>query len=183
MINGILKKIADKYIFKELAVERQVQAINLRKAKTLGLLFCANEKTDYLEVRKLINDIESNNKQAQVYALGWYKGNKVPEHVKQGEKLKLFNKKDYNLLFRPKKAARNVFAFVERDYDMLIDLTQNEHYPIRKVLALSHKVKFKVGSYQLENEPYYDFMVKFRSAKDYTQQLVHYLSLLNKNER
>ncbi len=157
-----------------------MQAINLLKAGNIGLLVNVTEKQSYLEYRKLVNELESKNKKAKITALAWYKGKKMPEFVKPSEKLHLFNKTDYSLIYRPKKKSVSIKKFLDGEYDLLIDLTKNDNYPLRKVLSLARS-SFKVGSYEIGNEPFYDFMIKYRSPKDYTVQLVHYLSLLNKN--
>lgn len=180
MFKGIARKIADRYIKRNLEVERSVNAINLFKANSVGFLVNVSEKQQYLEYRKILNELESKNKKVSHFALGWYKGKKMPDFVKPGEKFKLMNKTDYNLIFRPKRKSVSIKQFLEKEYDLLIDLTRNEIYPLRKVLSLSRS-SFKVGAFESGNEPFYDFMIKYRSAKDYTVQLVHYLSLLNKN--
>ncbi len=180
MVRGLVRKIADRYINRNLQIERAVTAINLFKATKIGFLVNVTEKTQYLEYRKMINELESKNKKASVIAIGWYKGKKMPDFVKPNEKLKIINKTDYNLIFRPKKKSTAIKQFLENDFDLLIDLTRNDIYPLRKVLSLTRS-SFKVGAFETGNEPFYDFMIKYRSAKDYTVQLVHYLSLLNKN--
>ncbi|MES2627815.1 MAG: hypothetical protein V4616_02490 [Bacteroidota bacterium] len=180
MIKGLVRKIADRYIHKNLQAERVVTAMNFLKAKNVAFLVNVTEKQHYLEYRKLINELESRNKSAAHMALGWYKGKKVPEFVKASDKLQLMNRTDYNLIFRPKKKSVPIQRFLGGEYDLLIDLTKNEVYPLRKVLSLARS-SFKVGAFEAGNEPFYDFMIKYRSTKDYTAQLVHYLSLLNKN--
>lgn len=180
MIGGLIKRIADRYIQRNLKAERQVKAINLYKARKIGFIVNVTEKQNYLEYKKLLNELESKNKNIQTSALGWYKGKKQPEFVKAGEKMRLINKTDYNLIFRPKKKSSNIKSFLDNEFEILIDLTRNEIYPLRKVLSLTRST-FKVGAFEPGNEPFYDFMIKYRSTKDYTVQLVHYLSLLNKN--
>lgn len=180
MIKGLVRKIADRYINRNLRIEREVSAINLYKATRIGFIVNVSEKLHYLEYRKLVNDLESRNKKASLMAIAWYRGKKLPDFVKPSDKLKLINKADYNLIFRPKKKSTTINSFLEKDFDLLIDLTRNEIYPLRKILSLARS-SFKVGAFEAGNEPFYDFMIKYRSAKDYTIQLVHYLSLLNKN--
>ncbi len=180
MIRAFIKRIADRSINRSLAVERKVEAINLYKAKRIGILVNGTDKPSYLEHRKLVNELESKKSKAEVHVLVWYKGKNQPEYIKPSKQVNLFNGQDYNLLFKPKKKSEAIASFLAHDFDLLIDLTRNEIYPLRKVLSLA-KASFKAGALEPGNEPFYDFMVKFRGTKDYTVQLVHYLSLLNKN--
>lgn len=180
MIRAFIKRIADRSINRTLAHERRVEAINLYKAKNIGILVNGMDKANYLEYRKLVNELESKKSKAEIHALIWFKGKTHPEYIKPTKQITLYSKLGYNLLFKPKKKSETINRFIGNEFDLLIDLTRNDIYPLRKVLSLCQS-SFKVGSLEVGNEPFYDFMIKFRSTKDYTLQIVHYLSLLNKN--
>lgn len=180
MIRAFIKRIADRSINRALAMERRVEAINLYKARKIGILVNGMDKANYLEYRKLVNELDAKKSKAEIHVLIWYKGKVQPDYIKPSKAMGLFNQLDYNLLYKPKKKSEVVNGFLAHEFDTLIDLTRNDIYPLRKVLSLA-KSTFKIGTLDPGNEPFYDFMIKFRSTKDYTLQLVHYLSLLNKN--
>ncbi len=180
MIRAFIRKIADRSIRRSLTLERKVEAINLYKAKKIAILVNGMDKANYLEYRKLVNELDQKKSKAEIQVLIWYKGKVQPDYIKPSKQAGLFNQLDYNLLFKPKKKSEVVNKFIAGEFDMLIDLTRNDIYPLRKVLSLCRST-FKVGCMDPGNEPFYDFMIKYRSAKDYTLQIVHYLTLLNKN--
>lgn len=182
MIRSIKKTIADRQIKRHLNEPRKVKSVNLRDALKVAVLVNVTEKNLYLEFRKLCNELETKNKEVKIDAVGWFKGKKQPEFVKANERLKLINTVDYNWFYRPKKNSTNLKSILEKEYDLLIDLTKNDIYPLRKICSMV-KAGFKVGSFELENEPFYDLMVQYRSPKDYTAQVLHYLTLISEHEK
>ena len=159
---------------------RTVVASNLQQAKTIGIIYCASDKVNYLEYKRLTNLISEYNAAAVISGLGWYRGKRKPDYITKTNVSAFFGKNDYGVFYKPKKSAKELTSFIEKPFDVLIDLTRNEHYPLKRVLAMS-KSRFKVGQFTEKNEPFYEFMIKSKSAKEFISQAVYYLKLLNKD--
>ncbi len=180
MFQAIINKIAARYIQKHLDAPREVVASNLQQAKTIGIIYNASDKVNYLEYKRLANLISEYNPKAEMKALGWYRGKRKPEFLSKSTVSSFFGKSDYGTFYKPKKSAKELNLFIETPFDVLIDLTRNDIFPLRRVLAMS-KARFKVGQFTERNEPFYEFMIKCKTAKEFISQAVYYLKLINKD--
>ena len=86
--------------------------------------------------------------------------------------------KDLNWYYKPQNYI--IKNFLEKDYDILINLCTSNCVPV-KYLAGGSKAKFKVGKYE-QDLSIYDMMIDVK--KDTLSALItevkHYLNLINK---
>ena len=90
-----------------------------------------------------------------------------------------FSYSDLNWYLKPKNPIVN--AFIEEEYDILIDLNVNNVYPIQYISGLSN-AKLKVGNFDMKNMNYYDFMINVNddfTVDNYIEQIKHYLNTIN----
>ena len=87
--------------------------------------------------------------------------------------------KDLNWYYKPQNYVIN--NFLEKDYDILINLCTSNCVPV-KYLAGSSRAKFKVGKFE-DNLSVYDMMidVKQNSLETLIKEVKHYLNLINTN--
>ncbi len=86
-----------------------------------------------------------------------------------------------NFFYKPVSPV--VKNFIDRDFDILIDLHTGNGIPFRYITALS-RAKFKIGKYDKSAVRFYDFMVSTREGvilPQFIQQVNSYLHQL-KNE-
>ncbi len=90
-----------------------------------------------------------------------------------------FSSKDFSLFGNPKTDLLN--KFIDKQYDILIDISSTENTYIQIIRALS-KAKFRVSCQKPDNK-YLDFNIEIKDASNKTlaiQQMLHYLEVINK---
>ena len=165
VLNKKIKKIA-----------RTKQVINLNSAKTIGIVFNnKNQKSNDI-IKEFVNFLSQKN--IQVYIVEFInKKIKTDNYVKKG--FNYFSLNDLNWYYKPKSII--VDEFINKELDILIDLSLDSScYPIQYIDALS-KAKFKVGKFY-ETQNYFDFMINIDKNNDlsfFIEQIKHYLTMIN----
>lgn len=149
----------------------------LEDARSVGILYDSSDEKNFNLIRKYVKDLRENHHK-DVLALGYYDQNELPplRFAKLG--LDFFTRKDLNWYYKPiTPVVRN---FVNREFDILIDLHLGNSLPFRYVVAQS-KAGFKIGRYERVVLPYYDFLISTTDSVNLTQftdQVMHYLKSL-----
>jgi hypothetical protein len=142
--------------------------------KKLQSRFEEIKNNEILYIKKYVKDIRENMNK-EVLALGYYDQNELPpmRFAKLG--LDFFTKKNLNWHFKP--ITPIVKNFVNKEFDMLIDLHTGNSLPFRYVVAMS-KAKFKIGKYDSKVARFYDFMISTEehiALPQFIEQVNHYL--------
>ena len=159
-------------------VMRQRAVYNLETAKTIGLLYDATDEKEYHTICEFVKSLQNDNK--TVKALGYLNYNIIPHYCIPKLSFDYFIMKDISLFYIP----NNTFIedFLKNDFDLLIDLTTKDFFPIQYIAGMS-KAKFKVGRDGVNHSNYFDFMLNVNesiSLNEYISQICKYLTLLNK---
>lgn len=172
-----IKQKAGEYFFKrELkANNRNREVHSLHTAQSVGVLYDATQKEDMLRVSQFVNDLFKNR--AEVKALGFVNLKELTHDHMPMLQFDFFFLKDLNWYYKPQNYI--IKNFVEKEYDILINLCDSSCIPI-KYLAGSSKAKFKVGKFE-EGLDIYDMMIvdKANSLDGFIKEITHYLSLIN----
>lgn len=162
------------------AESRNVEAINIKKAKQLGVLFNAEKKEQLKQAKHLLQDLNKQFPELEVHFLGWYKKEK-PEGSEGLKNFHFFNKNDYGFFYEPKANVPAVGVFMERKYDIVMDLSMDFIYPIKRLL-LNMDCSLRVGIFSQNNEPFFDLFINTRKdVSEFSKHAIHYLSILNDN--
>ena len=177
------KTIANRRIAKKIRHRDEVSAINLNKAKSVLIVFSLAEKGELVEATNLIDKLRADHPNLRdVHAVGYYDKKDIPEYFKQTRDVTIFYRKQINFFFLPKKKEASIWKIFKREWDIIIDLTGNEFYPVKRMLTEING-KFLVGLYSVENEPFYDLMIKTdQGVSVLSEQAVYYLKLINKDQ-
>ncbi len=156
-------------------VQRNAQFRNFETSKKIGLIFNATEQSTYDKARKFIKLLKQKN--LQVNALGFVDSKEVLDFFKSESDLNFFSRKNLNWFGKPNNP--NTQEFIENQFDILIDLSLVEDFPILYIVGLS-KADFKVGCVK-ETANYYDFMIDLGEQKDldvFIKQINNYLQMI-----
>lgn len=159
-------------------LKRERGVFNFDNAKTVGLVFNATKQESFDIANEFVKFLEL--KTITVKTLGFVDSKEVLEFYRETVNTKYFSKKNLNWFGKPKN--ENVDKFINQNFDILIDLSLIDEYPIVYISALS-KAKFKVGRLTGKEE-YLDFMIDISKKPEYKyliEQIKHYLLSLNKN--
>ena len=161
------KRIKNKY--------RNSQFLNYSNANNIGIIFNATHQNTYEVARKYIRALNEMN--ISVKALGFVDSKEVLEFYQKSIYFEFFSRKNLNWYHKPNNP--NTKAFIETKFDILIDLSIVEDFPIQYIVALS-EARFKVGSVK-GTENYYDFMIRLDEKQDleyFVEQIDHYLKMI-----
>jgi hypothetical protein len=168
ILNAKLKKL-----------NRKRAVFNFDNAKNTGIIFNATSEESYTITKEFVKFLET--KGLKVERLGFVDNKELRDFYKQTNTAKYFSKKNLNWFGKPKN--QYVDEFIEKDFDILIDLSLIDEYPIIYISSLS-KAKFKVGRFSGKAE-FLDFMIDISENPTHEfliSQIKRYLSQLNKTE-
>lgn len=176
-INNIRLKIGNYQFLKRLArLQRRRHVINLRDAKTVGILYDATEEHEYQMICDFVRNLQNDGK--TVKALGYINYNIIPHYCIPKLSFDYFLKKEVNIWYVP--SNKFIDNFINSDYDILIDLTIKNFFPIQYISGLS-KARFKVGRDGEDHVDYYDFMFRLSentTLPEYMKEIVNYLTII-----
>jgi hypothetical protein len=168
---GFKSKIANRRLNSKLSlVFRDKKVFNLDTAKRAGILWEFDQKEAFDRLASELRDAE-----LQVEGLCYFKSKKavIPEQING------FTRKMTNWFEIPKHDL--VEKFINQKYDILIDLSGQQFFPLVYVTALS-AAAFKIG-YSGSSINYFDLNIEFGILPDSGQlaeQILYYLKRLNK---
>ncbi|MBN1952713.1 MAG: hypothetical protein JW801_16040 [Bacteroidales bacterium] len=133
--------------------KRKLASCNIQNAKTIGILFNATHAVAFDIVKDLVKDMEVYK--ANILALGFVDSKQLIDHYLYRKGFDFFTRNELNWYGKP--TSENVQAFIKKPFDILLDLSLDNPFPVKYIVACS-SAKFKAGRYQPEQE-YLDFMI------------------------
>ncbi|MDD2278210.1 MAG: hypothetical protein PHD06_03470 [Bacteroidales bacterium] len=177
MFSKLKLKVGHNQLRKNLkGVKRNRLIYNLDTARTIGILFNAASDDVFNNALEFANFL--NRKNLEVSAVAFYCGKETPQSYLLRKNVDLFNKKDINWYHKPQ--VPSVDKFIEKDFDILIDLSMKEVFPLKWIATLS-RAKFKVGNLSYYGTPN-DLIINLKPNDDIEyliSQITHYLQLIN----
>ncbi len=165
----VLKRKAD-------SVKRVKAYHNFESAKLVGVVFNAEDEGSYLASIDFITYL--NNKGIRVKAIGFLRGKERLNHFPYTKGVKYSSYSEISLFSATKNI--DILGFINTKFDILIDISQTEHFAIKSIIALS-KSKLRVTSFI---EDYlFDFQINVGRDKpvDFVaKQIVLYLGNIQK---
>ena len=140
--------------------KREVKACNIKEAKSIGILFNATHQISFEIVKAFVKDLSAKNKSIDI--LGYVDSKQLIDHYLYRKGFDFFTQSQLNWYYKPN--APNVEKFIEEPYDLLIDLSLEDPFPIQYIVSCS-QAKFKVGRYY-EGQESLDFMIDMEKEKE-----------------
>jgi hypothetical protein len=147
---------------------------NFDTAKSVGVVFVLDGDKLKPDVVQLIDYLKQRKISYSV--LGYWDNMEEPSGFTVGENISVMTKKDLNWYGKPRGEV--VDNFLKQKYDMIIDFSKEEVYPIQYIISAA-KVSTAVGGVYYENCPY-NVIIDVKEGNDYLDQIRHYLSNINK---
>ena len=156
---------------------RERKPHSLDSAQYLALLYYLPDEDTYKKVEEFIKKLNDLNIKVKVAC---YTDLKITPHYFIPKLLQdIFTEKDVNWYLQPVKPF--VKDFLEQEFDLLIDLSTSEHFPLL-YLAAKSKAALKIGHFDESLQEYYDLMIdvsKDASLEFLIEQVMHYLTKIN----
>lgn len=139
---------------------REVKACNVSEAKSIGILFNATHQISFEIVKAFVKDLST--KKNKIDVLGFVDSKQLIDHYLYRKGFDFFTRSQLNWYYKP--IVENVQKFINKSYDILIDLSLDDPFPIHYIIACS-QAKFKVGRYY-EGQDCLDFMIDMEKEKE-----------------
>jgi hypothetical protein len=138
---------------------------NIESAQHIGIIYNATEFVSFEIIRNLVKDLAQDSKKITV--LGYVDSKKLIDHYLYRKGFDFFSRNELNWYSKP--VSEVVDHFITEPFDILINLSLEDYYPIRYITALS-PATFKVGKYT-PDELYLDFMIDIEKEKQTMKNL------------
>jgi hypothetical protein len=178
-----IRTIVGNYFLKEKLIKtnRERKITNLKDAKKIGVLYTLDDVPDYEAISEFVAGLQHDHK--EVKALGFVKNKNLIARFLPKLSFDFFSEKDLNWFFKP--VHIKVKDFIEKEFDILIDLSLKDSLPLKFISALS-MAHCRVGRFSEANSVCYDIMLDLSkpvSLNEYMLQIIHYLTVINNEER
>ena len=141
------------------SLDRKVHACNLGNARQIGIIYNATEYISFEIIRDLVRTL--SEKSEKVSVLGYVDSKKLIDHYLYRKGFDFFSRSDLNWYYKPISPA--AVQFMNEPFDLLMDLSLDDHFPIRYITSVSPST-FKAGRFMPEDETL-DFMIDIEKEK------------------
>ncbi len=138
---------------------------NIEHAKHIGIIYNATEGVSFEIIRNLVKDLSGSSRKITV--LGYVDSKKLIDNYLYRKGFDFFSKNDLNWYWRP--VSPLVDQFIKEPFDLLINLSLENHYPIQYITAIS-PATFKAGKFS-PDDIYLDLMIDIEKEKQAMQAL------------
>ncbi len=135
--------------------QREIKFCSLENSKYVGILYQIGDESTYIWLSKFVNLLLSEGKTLRI--VGYHNNKYVPYFCLPQLKYDFFCNKDTNWFGKP--MANFVQEFVDEPFDILLDLTLEDVFPLTYFTAAS-KSKFKIGRALPSKNNYLDLMIE-----------------------
>ena len=154
------------------------EVVNLNEANHIGIVYYLDDDKTYRLISDFVKNLQAKDK--SVKAIGFVKDKYLTKRYLPKLSYDFFYEKDLNWYGRPH--GNYVDEFVRTDFDILIDLSNGDVFPIRYLLSRA-RAKTKIGLFNEKNKELLDLFIKtdnYSDIKLLINQIEYYLSIINK---
>lgn len=176
-----IQHLIGNYFFRQeySALKRDIIVNNIDAVSKVGVLFFAADEETYRVVSKFAILLKKEGVK-EVKMLGFVNDKKMPSFLSPKLGHDFFMKKDLNWYMKP--ASASVLNFIHEPFDILIDLTAGDIFPLKFILGKS-RAHFKVGKGNSATDFLLDMMINTNAGEGVdvlTRHILHYLRQINK---
>jgi hypothetical protein len=165
-MNNIKAYMGRRVLANKLKNQTRVPAFcNIHEAQHIGIIYNATEYVSFEIIRNLVKDLSHDSRKVTV--LGYVDSKKLIDNYLYRKGFDFFSKNELNWYSRP--ASSVVEHFIKEPFDLLINLSLEDYYPIRYITALS-PATFKAGKYS-PDDLFLDFMIDIEKEKQTMKNL------------
>jgi hypothetical protein len=176
IIENIKQKIAILNLDKELkGLRRTVAFNNFESATTVGFIFDASNREKYQASRDFMEFVEKLN--TRVFGIGFATNSDQIAYFPYKQGVDYFGLNEINWYGSPVSPV--IKDFLKRNFDILVDLSQCEIFPVYYIFSLSN-AKFKISN-KSNKSKFADFVIENSNSdkiEDYIAQINHYLKAI-----
>ena len=159
--------------------ERQIKAINLRQAQSVGLIYDSGDEKIFNAIKNYYRLLKQEGVK-NIEVLGYVDEKQLPVFLTPERDFDYFSIKEVNWYGKP--ISQNVLTFANKNFDILIDLSLKENLPLQFILAMS-QAHLKVGASGLNRNNLLDLIINLKEDQGINYLIKNvsvYLNMLNK---
>ncbi len=159
-------------------VRRKIHYTNFQSIKSIGIVWDASKPEEFLVLSRLHQKMAELNIDLMIF--GYFPGKELPNQYTAIRYLTCLKKNEKDFFYKP--VSQEAAKFIDRNFDVLIDINFNGIFPLLYVTTLS-KAGFKVGL--TDSNPVkspFDLMISMKSPvtlENYLDQVFYYLGMIN----
>ena len=166
LMNNIKAYVGHRVLNKHLSAHiRKPVVCNINKAGHIGIIYNATESVSFEIIRDLVKDL--THEKRKVTVLGYVDSKKLIDNYLYRKGFDFFSKNELNWYSKP--VSSTIDQFIKEPFDLLINLSLEDHYPIQYITALS-PAAFKAGKFSPDDQ-ILDFMIDIEKEKDTMRNL------------
>jgi len=178
LFRGLRTKIGNAILHNKVGRnKRKVSYNNIELVKNIGLVWDASRTDEFPYLSKFHQKMAENK--AEVNILGYYSGNNLPNQYTAIRYLSIIKKEELSFFYHPLSSETN--KFVNKNFDVLIDLNFKKLLPLTYISSLSN-ARLKVGLFEAETgNTTFDLMIDLKNPvniEEYLSQILHYLEMI-----
>lgn len=177
MLNAVKKRYYQNHIKSRLRKNIAPRTmLNFTDASTIGLLFNASERNEYVQVQTYVESLRKRKKSVKILAFVDSKS------ANEDNPFPYFSRNDLNWYEVP--SSDEVKDFVSIKFDILINLCTISSAPLEYICAVSAST-FRIGRYSKDKVYCYDLMInndKNASISEFIKEVDHFLETINVND-
>jgi hypothetical protein len=176
LFKSIRQKIGNSILRRKLRNRKRKKGIfNFETSKNIGVVFKTDTQSDFELVKRFLQFLSDQDN--KVVALCYVDSKKVPDYYLLRKGFNFFSRAELSYFFLPKNQV--ILDFVEKPFDILIDLSTDCNFPLYFISNLSI-AKFKIGK-QKKDQDQFDVMIdttKNNTVEALIEQIKHYVPVL-----
>ncbi len=155
-------------------IERKKAIHNLKTASSAGIVFECTSMDDFQQVKDFKNLLEEHD--IETFVVGYVDAKDIPDRYLIRPGFCFFGHRELNWIFKPD--ADFIHDFLQKQYDLLFDLSLKPKFPLQYLLKLS-RAHYKIGVKSETEELDLMFAVDPQIPLSYlTEQIVFYLKMI-----
>ncbi|MBN1143846.1 MAG: hypothetical protein JXA72_05460 [Bacteroidales bacterium] len=166
LMNNIKAYVGRRVLSKHLSSHtRKPVVCNINNAGHIGIIYNATESVSFEIIRDLVKDLSHDKRKVTV--LGYVDSKKLIDNYLYRKGFDFFSKNELNWYSKPVSSTTD--EFIKEPFDLLINLSLEDHYPIQYITALS-PAAFKAGKFSPDDQ-ILDFMIDIEKEKNTMRNL------------
>ncbi len=159
-------------------IKRKPSYTNFRNIKSMGVVWDASRPEEFMLLSGFHQKMSELNIEFRIFGL--FPGKVLPNQFTAIRYLTCLKKNEVDFFYRPD--STDVQEFMEKQFDVLIDINFQKLFPLVYITTLSG-ARFKVGLADAEPEKSpFDLMLSLKrpvNLENYLEQIIFYLDMIN----
>jgi hypothetical protein len=178
LFRNIRLKIGNALLHSKVSkTKRKASYSSIELVKNIGIVWDASSTEEFTSLSKFHQRMAETK--AEVNILGYYSGSSLPNQYTAIRYLSIIKKDELSFFYHPLSAETN--TFVNKNFDVLIDLNFKKILPLQYISSLSN-ARLKIGLFDSTNgNTAFDLMMDIKkpvNVDDYLNQVIHYLEMI-----